>query len=134
MKYAANTQNRELKQRVFTKYKDLSSPNGFNLSKSLAVKCFLALIGEEKMPMIFQSTKEQLTAWDKAITRTSVELWLMTHGRSTQNCAMCGRELTDPNSQRIGIGPVCAERLQDRSFTVGQKPEWQPMEAHANDQ
>lgn len=133
MKYAANTQNRELKQRVFAKYKDLSAVDGFNLSKSLAVKCFLSLIGEERMPMIFQSSKDQLIQWDKAITPDSIELWLMTHGRSTQHCAMCSRVLTDPESQRIGIGPVCKERLRDRYFTISQESHWQTEEVHTND-
>lgn len=30
------------------------------------------------------------------------------YGRSTGTCCMCGRELTDPESVRLGIGPVCA--------------------------
>ena len=26
------------------------------------------------------------------------------------NCAICGRELTDPTSMRAGVGPVCIQR------------------------
>jgi len=29
-------------------------------------------------------------------------------------CAICGRELTDPDSVKRGIGPVCAENLKKR--------------------
>jgi hypothetical protein len=32
------------------------------------------------------------------------------HGRITGNCACCGRQLTDPKSVELGIGPICAER------------------------
>lgn len=32
------------------------------------------------------------------------------HGKTTGNCACCGRELTDPKSIEMGIGPLCAER------------------------
>lgn len=30
------------------------------------------------------------------------------YGRSTGTCCLCGRELTDPDSVRAGIGPICA--------------------------
>lgn len=26
-------------------------------------------------------------------------------------CRLCGRELTDPESVKIGVGPVCLEKL-----------------------
>lgn len=29
------------------------------------------------------------------------------YGRMTGNCACCGRELTDPKSVELGIGPIC---------------------------
>jgi len=32
------------------------------------------------------------------------------HGIKTGECGCCGRELTDPNSIEMGIGPVCAEK------------------------
>jgi len=32
-----------------------------------------------------------------------------THGRKTGSCSMCGRELTDPKSIELGIGPICIE-------------------------
>ena len=32
------------------------------------------------------------------------------YGRMTGNCACCGRELTDPKSVELGIGPICAEK------------------------
>ena len=31
------------------------------------------------------------------------------HGRTTGQCACCGRTLTDPASIALGIGPICAE-------------------------
>lgn len=31
-------------------------------------------------------------------------------GRQTGTCSCCGRELTDPNSIALGIGPVCAQK------------------------
>ena len=33
------------------------------------------------------------------------------HGHKTGNCAMCGRELTDPDSVARGIGPICADNF-----------------------
>lgn len=32
------------------------------------------------------------------------------YGKATGVCACCGRELTDPKSIEVGIGPVCAEK------------------------
>lgn len=32
------------------------------------------------------------------------------YGKNTGVCSCCGRELTDPESIRLGIGPICAER------------------------
>lgn len=31
------------------------------------------------------------------------------HGRTTGRCACCGRELSDPKSVALGIGPICAD-------------------------
>lgn len=33
------------------------------------------------------------------------------HGRMTGECAVCSRELTDPESIARGIGPVCADKF-----------------------
>lgn len=33
------------------------------------------------------------------------------YGRLMGNCACCGRQLTDPESVKLGIGPVCAENF-----------------------
>jgi hypothetical protein len=33
------------------------------------------------------------------------------HGRTTGNCAVCSRPLSDPESVARGIGPICAERF-----------------------
>ena len=30
------------------------------------------------------------------------------HGKQTGNCCFCGHELTDPESIRVGYGPICA--------------------------
>ena len=35
----------------------------------------------------------------------------ITEGRETGTCAVCSRELTDPESVKRGIGPICAERF-----------------------
>lgn len=32
------------------------------------------------------------------------------YGRLTGSCACCGRELTDPKSIELGIGPICADK------------------------
>lgn len=32
------------------------------------------------------------------------------HGRLTGRCSCCGRELSDPKSVALGIGPVCADQ------------------------
>ncbi len=33
------------------------------------------------------------------------------YGRETGNCSCCGRELTDPRSIEMGIGPICKEKF-----------------------
>lgn len=33
------------------------------------------------------------------------------HGIATGSCGCCGRELTDPDSIALGIGPICADKL-----------------------
>lgn len=33
------------------------------------------------------------------------------HGIATGRCGCCGRELTDPDSIALGIGPICADKL-----------------------
>lgn len=33
------------------------------------------------------------------------------HGRMTGNCAICSRQLTDPDSVAAGIGPICATKM-----------------------
>lgn len=34
------------------------------------------------------------------------------YGHETGNCSLCGRTLSDPLSVQMGIGPVCAKRLE----------------------
>ena len=34
-----------------------------------------------------------------------------THGLETGNCSCCNRLLTDPESVRKGIGPICESRF-----------------------
>jgi hypothetical protein len=34
----------------------------------------------------------------------------VSYGRLTGACGCCGRELTDPKSVEMGIGPICAEK------------------------
>jgi hypothetical protein len=33
------------------------------------------------------------------------------HGRLTGQCSICSRELTDPKSIDLGIGPICAANM-----------------------
>jgi hypothetical protein len=33
------------------------------------------------------------------------------YGKASGNCAICGRDLTDPESIERGIGPICAEKF-----------------------
>lgn len=35
----------------------------------------------------------------------------LAHGHATGQCAVCARELTDPESVQRGIGPICAKRF-----------------------
>lgn len=54
-------------------------------------------------------TTEQLRSMDKMIAdpqAASIE-----EGRKTGRCAICGRVLTNHASIRLGIGPICADRL-----------------------
>ena len=34
-------------------------------------------------------------------------------------CQECGRRLIDPESMRLGVGPVCVERMRARGLIVG---------------
>lgn len=36
---------------------------------------------------------------------------LKAYGRETGTCSCCGRELTDPSSIEMGIGPICAAKF-----------------------
>lgn len=36
---------------------------------------------------------------------------LARYGRATGRCGVCGRELSDPESVALGIGPICLSRL-----------------------
>lgn len=36
-------------------------------------------------------------------------------------CEACGRRLVDPESMRLGLGPVCLERQRGRGLVVGGK-------------
>lgn len=49
---------------------------------------------------------EPLTGFLKEISANPLEA-AVKYGRETGNCACCGRHLTDPESVKLGIGPVC---------------------------
>jgi hypothetical protein len=36
-------------------------------------------------------------------------------------CERCGRAITNPESQKLGIGPTCLERMMERGLVVGGK-------------
>jgi len=36
-------------------------------------------------------------------------------------CERCGRAITNPESQKLGIGPTCLERMRERGLVVGGK-------------
>lgn len=36
---------------------------------------------------------------------------LTRYGKALEHCGICGRELTDTESRKLGIGPVCASKL-----------------------
>ncbi|MCX7928927.1 MAG: DUF6011 domain-containing protein [Patescibacteria group bacterium] len=38
---------------------------------------------------------------------------ILNYGLETGECSICGRELTDPESIRIGIGPVCRKSISE---------------------
>lgn len=41
----------------------------------------------------------------------NLEEHIIHYGLITGECSICGRELSDPDSVRIGIGPICREQL-----------------------
>lgn len=43
---------------------------------------------------------------------------IVAYGRETGNCACCGRELTNPESVALGIGPICASKFGVAGFGV----------------
>lgn len=42
--------------------------------------------------------------------KSDLKAMVTDHGKERGECACCGRELTDPRSIEMGIGPLCAER------------------------
>lgn len=50
--------------------------------------------------------------WRAALSELCADLRkaVVAHGNATGECSCCGRELSDPVSVRLGIGPVCADR------------------------
>lgn len=42
---------------------------------------------------------------------------------SSNECGMCGRELTDPESVRRGIGPVCCDKETGSQHQIKQRPQ-----------
>ena len=42
------------------------------------------------------------------------------------NCERCGRAITNPESQKLGIGPTCLERMRQRGLVVGGTPRLLP--------
>lgn len=81
--------------------------------------CSDVLIGklDGSVLKIFKARAEQAQV-DLPAVRTAVlqieadpRAAVIEHGKRTGICGICGRELTDPASIALGIGPVCAERL-----------------------
>ena len=46
-------------------------------------------------------------------------------------CRVCGRRLTDPESVKLGVGPVCLRRLKQLLDERGEEPEAGPLEVAA---
>lgn len=55
-------------------------------------------LSDEVKAAIFEVAKDPLTA-------------AIRHGRETGECSCCGRELTNKESIRLGIGPICREKF-----------------------
>jgi len=68
----------------------------------------LYLIMTQKSPSI---TTPEVTVLNNALARLRAgELPPDGHIEHCDRCCMCGRKLTDPESLRTGVGPVCVER------------------------
>lgn len=59
----------------------------------------------------FQPVKDTPQGTGEAIARIAADPRgaAIEHGRTTGQCACCGRTLTDPASIALGIGPICAD-------------------------
>jgi hypothetical protein len=53
---------------------------------------------------------DQVTTDAVVATVADPQAAAVAYGRDTGRCSCCGRLLTDPESVRVGIGPICAGR------------------------
>jgi hypothetical protein len=78
-----------------------------------------ALVGKaEDNAVIGFSSKIRAAGIDASEVRAALDAFeadpvgaLKAHGLATGSCGCCGRELTDPQSIALGIGPICAGKL-----------------------
>lgn len=64
-------------------------------------------------PGDFRYVRVSAAEWHMAVNgiATDPALWLMAFGQQVGACGMCGSPLTDPESIRLGIGPVCRGKM-----------------------
>lgn len=53
----------------------------------------------------------QFAALMKGVMGDGIEVALRNYGRVTNNCGLCGRQLTEEVSVKSGVGPICAQRF-----------------------
>ena len=86
-----------------------SGKNAGAVYVTTAEKVYLGKLAEGK----FFGTRECAPATETAIIAAVVDPYAaaVAHGHLTGSCSCCGRELTNEESVRLGIGPICRAKF-----------------------
>lgn len=96
-------------RQAFNTYTALYKERG--IPKPLADKLFLRATGYPQVPYFMDLSEEECEWVMKILNHKNLTLIAAQMGGETGVCALCGRELTDPESVERGIGPVCYGKL-----------------------
>lgn len=94
---------------AFERYRALMEQ--YDIPKRRADSIFLSITNLDRIPYFFELDDVEATRIASLLTRDNIKTEVANIGRASGICQVCGRELTDPQSVKIGIGPVCAQRF-----------------------
>ncbi len=94
---------------AFDTYTALYKERG--IQKKYADTLFLAATGFAQVPYFMDLPDEVAERVTRLLKPEHLRFVAARLGDETGVCAICGKELTDPESVERGIGPVCAGKL-----------------------